>query len=248
MKKYGRLKDNILNKSLRDIRLEGFIFFIKKTYRYLQHKLLNIFANSIVSRLKRKNREFFYFRGRRYEYLLHPYNLSWINERAIEIPIILDYIREANAKDILEVGNVLMHYQKIDWDVLDKFEKGHGVINEDIVNFKPNKKYDLIVSISTLEHVGFDDENKPEKIESAIKEMKKWLNKNGKIIVTVPLGYNNYMDDLILSNKLGFNNMYFIKRISRKNKWIETPMEKVIGVKYNHPYNNANAIMIGVYQ
>ncbi len=247
MKKYGLLKDNIFNKSLRDIKSEGFIFFFKKSCRYFQHKLLKAFANDIVLKLKRKNKEFFYFKGRKYEYLLHPYNLSWINERTIEIPIILNYIKEENIHNILEVGAVLMHYQKTGWDIVDKYEKGIGIANEDIVNFKPLKKYDLIVSISTLEHVGHDDENKPEKIEIAIDKMKTWLNKKGKMIVTMPLGYNKYMDRLIFSQKLGFDEIHFMKRMNRKNKWVEVPMDKVLNIKYNSPYNNANAIVMGVY-
>ena len=32
------------------------------------------------------------------------------------------------------------------------------VINEDITYFQPNHKYDLIVSISTFEHIGFDED------------------------------------------------------------------------------------------
>ena len=63
-------------------------------------------------------------------------------------------------KNIFEVGSVLSHYFPINHDVLDKYEKGHGVINQDVVDFKPHNKYDLIVSISTLEHVGFDDNTK----------------------------------------------------------------------------------------
>jgi hypothetical protein len=38
--------------------------------------------------------------------------------------------------------------------VLDKYEQAPGVINEDVVSFSPPQKYDLIVSVSTLEHVG----------------------------------------------------------------------------------------------
>jgi hypothetical protein len=245
--KYGRLDDNILSKSLRDLKQEGFLFFIKKTYRFFLHKILNVFAYNITADLNRRPKSYFHFEGKELPYLIHPYNLSWVNERTVEIPVILDYIKNSKAKNILEVGAVLKHYTKINWEILDKFEKGTGITNQDIVDFKPDKKYDLIISISTLEHVGYDDENKPEKIELAIKEIKKWLSKNGKMIVTVPLGYNKHMDNLIFSNKFGFNKMYFMKRVSRKNKWVETSIEKVRNVKYNDPYNNANAIMIGVY-
>ena len=248
MVKYGRFNDNILNKSLRDIKKEGFLFFIKKTYRFFQHRILKIFANNMVNRLRKSKKEFFYFQGKKLEYLIHPYNLSWINERTVEIPIVLDYIKNLKAKHMIEVGAVLRNYIEVNWDVLDKFEKGKNIINQDIVDFKPEKKYDLIMSISTLEHVGFDDTNQPEKIITAINKMKTWLNKKGKMVATMPLGYNKYMDDLIFSNNLGFNKMYFMKRINRKNTWIEVDMEKVKKSKYNYPYNNANAIIVGIWE
>ena len=248
MVKYGRFNDNILNKSLRDIKQEGFLFFIKKTYRFFQHRILRIFANQIVQALRKSKKEFFYFQKKKLEYLIHPYNLSWINERTVEVPIALNYIKDSKAKSIIEVGAVLPNYVPVHWDVLDKFEKGKNIINQDIVDFKPRRKYDLIMSISTLEHVGFDDTNEPEKIIAAINKMKTWLNKNGKMIATMPLGYNLYMDGLIFSNNLGFNKMYFMKRINRKNRWIQVDMEKVKKSKYNYPYNNANAIVIGILE
>jgi hypothetical protein len=245
--KYGRLKQNVFLKGLTDIKNQGFIFFFKKSYRFFQHKILKIFANRMVHRLRKREKEFFSFQGGKLEYLIHPYNLSWINERTVEVPIVLDQIKESNTKRILEVGAVLQHYVNSKWNVLDKFEKGNNILNEDIIDFKPGIKYDLIVSISTLEHVGYDDTNNPEKISRAIDAMKCWLNKNGKIIATMPLGYNKYMDKLIFSGKLGFDKMYFMKRISKKNKWKQVNMDGIKGVKYNYPYNNANAVAIGIY-
>lgn len=248
MGKYGRLKKNILYKSLRDIKQEGFLFFIKKTYRFFQHRILKIFANRIVNNLNKKPKDYFYFQGKKLEYLIHPYNLTWINERTIEIPIVLQFIKDSNTKKIIEAGAVLGHYTNAPWRVVDKFEKGENITNEDLVDFNPEEKYDLIACISTLEHVGFDDVDEPEKIVKVVENMKRWLNKRGKIIATMPLGYNKYMDELIFSNKLGFSKMYFMKRINRKNKWVEVDMEKVKNSRYNYPYNNANSIVIGVYE
>ena len=45
--------------------------------------------------------------------------------------------------ELLEIGNVLSHYFKWDHDVVDKYEKVEGVINEDVVDFRPSKKYDI---------------------------------------------------------------------------------------------------------
>ena len=70
-------------------------------------------------------------------------------------------------KTHLGSGNVLLHYFPADHEIVDKYEKGDGIVNEDIVNFRPGKKYDLIVSISTLEHISWNEEKKPKKIPGA---------------------------------------------------------------------------------
>lgn len=151
---------------------------------------------------------YFVFGGKKYKYFYHPYNQTWDNERRFEIPIIWDAVRQNQGKRILEVGNVLSHYFKVNHDVLDKYEKGKGVINEDAVNFAPKEKYDLIVSISTLEHVGWDETPKePEKAVRALENLRKCLNPGGKIILTIPRGENPYLDQLLDNNQLGINNL-----------------------------------------
>src|SRR6266516_2600109 len=79
---------------------------------------------------------------------------TWHGERAVEIPLVMDMVRKYQGKNILEVGNVLSHHVRFEHDTLDKYEIAEGVTNADIVDFTSEKKYDLIVSISTLEHVG----------------------------------------------------------------------------------------------
>lgn len=96
----------------------------------------------------------FVFRVKQYKYFYHKYNTTWKLERTVEVPIIFEVVKKHHDKNILEVGNVLSHYFPVNHDIIDKYEKGKGVINEDVVDFRPPKKYDLIVSISTLEHVG----------------------------------------------------------------------------------------------
>lgn len=149
---------------------------------------------------------------------------------------------------MLEVGAVLPHYFTPKWDILDKFERGKEIVNEDVVNFTPKEKYDLIVSISTLEHVGFDDDIKePKKILRAIENLKtNCLNNKGEMIITLPLGYNLVMDELLFSGKLGFNKEYFMGRITKDNCWKEITKENAKGARYGKPYNAANKLFIGI--
>lgn len=152
--------------------------------------------------------KYFVFNGKRYKYFYHPYNRTWENERRFEIPIIWDIVEQNRGKRILEVGRVLPHYFSLSHDVLDKYEKSKDVINEDAADFVPLKKYDLIISISTLEHVGWDEIPKePEKVIRAVENLKECLNLRGKIVFTIPRGENSYLDQLLDNNQLGVNNL-----------------------------------------
>jgi len=215
--------------------------------------MINKIAFPIIKYLRGKNK--FTFEDKSYEYFIHEN--SWNTERVVEIPIILDYIEKNKNKRILEFGNVLEQFIPINWDVLDKYSNGSRVIHQDIVDFTPEEKYDLIISISTLEHVGFNedvenighgaDKIEQNKILIALKNIKEnCLNPNGKLIITVPLGYNNYLDKEILNHNFGFDKLIFMKRLTRNNKWAETAfLEK--DIVYGHPFNNANYICVCEY-
>ena len=181
-----------------------------------------------------------------YNYLLKRH--TYIdNERIIEIPYALSFVLKHNAEDTLEVGNVLGGYYDLKHDVLDKYEIASNVINKDVVKFNNGKKYDLIVSISTLEHVGWDEPKREKtKILKALDNLKSLLTKNGILLFTVPLGYNKYLDALLNENKIKLSEAYFLKRISTNNRWIETTWNEVKNTKYGEPFEAANAIMIGI--
>jgi SAM-dependent methyltransferase len=192
----------------------------------------------------------FIFQGDTYNYFYHRYNASYRSERSVEIPIICKMLREYPEQKILEVGNVLSHYFSVNHDILDKYEKAYGVINQDVINFQPAKKYDLIVSISTLEHVGWDESpREPMKILQAIENLKNLLAPGGKMVITLPLGYNSEMDSLLKENKIQFTRMYYLKRSSRGNKWTETNWQDVVNnAKYNYSFYYANALVVGIFE
>ena len=92
--------------------------------------------------------------------------VEWTNSRNSHY---LEKGQEISWKKILEVGNILSHYFSVNHDIVDKYEKDVDVINQDIIDYHPNKKYDLIVSISSLEHVGEDETpREPKKILYAL--------------------------------------------------------------------------------
>ena len=238
----------ILNKT------RGLFVWIKKSWAeqgiYGVLRLFNKhflkYPRYLLTILLRSNRRF-EFNGKDYPYFFNTYNFSWENERTVEVPIILDQIREFRGKEILEVGNVLSHYLSFKHDILDKYEVASGVINEDVVSFNPKKKYDLIVSISTLEHVGWDEHPKQEdKFDYAIKNLKKLCKSNGKIVVTIPLGHNGYIDNLLMSGKSPFKENYFLRRISKSNKWKQIRREEIAQIVYGSPFPYANILFVGI--
>jgi len=188
----------------------------------------------------------FVFRGESYPYLYSYSNFTFLNERAVEVPIVRRIWNQNTGRRILEVGNVLSQYYPVEHDVLDKYERVDGIINQDVVDFNPEKKYDLIICISTLEHVGWDERPKdPEKILRAIDNLKELLDKQGEIIVTIPLGYNPAIDDLIRKGNIQFSELRCLKRISGNNRWIETEWQEVERSTYNNNYPRAEGIVIG---
>jgi len=187
----------------------------------------------------------FQFQQEEYEYFWHRYSSTWRNERAVEVPIIQAMVEKYRGKRILEVGNVLSHYFHVPYEVVDKYELGEDVINRDILEFSPSSSYDLIVSISTLEHVGWDEmPREPEKILRAVNHLRSLLAPGGLLAVTLPLGYNHQMDAMLASGALRFPRQYYFKRTDSR-RWVESSWEEVLGSKYEDQVT-ATALVIGM--
>jgi len=190
----------------------------------------------------------FFMNGARYYYFYHRYNMTWENERCVEIPLIQKEMIDVKDMDVLEVGNVLSHYFDVGHEIVDKYEIAKNVINKDVVELDPERKYRLIISISTLEHVGWDEYPRSVgKIVMAIAKLRSMLSDDGKLILTLPLGYNLYLDELIYRSELDFDRIYFMKRING-NHWIEVTKEGVCGIKYGYPFRGANGLVMGVLE
>jgi len=202
----------------------------------------------------------FMFDGQPFRSFYHKHNTTWKNERVVEIPIVWKIVKKYRGKKILEVGNVLSHYFRVNHDILDKYEKANGIINQDVAYFQSNNKYDLIVSISTLEHVGWDEEKwaihehrqqttqSAAKIIRSIENLKRLLSPEGKIVVTLPLGYNLELDKLLQNKEVKFARMHCLKRISMDNKWIEVDWKDVQNSRFNSPFPAANGLVIGIIE
>jgi hypothetical protein len=188
----------------------------------------------------------FIYQGEEYVYFRHPYNATWRNERAVEVPILRRAIEKAGNARILEFGNVLGYYLRHEHDVVDKYEPAPNILNVDIVEFRAERPYDLIVSASTLEHVGWDDEERePGKIPRAVRRLRSLLAPGGRAIVTLPLGYNHYLDEMLRAGTLGLDDERYLLRVGR-GEWREVKKDDLGRPEYGNPFPGANGLVIGL--
>jgi SAM-dependent methyltransferase len=200
---------------------------------------------SYATRAPAHRRRSFTFAGQTYRYHAAVYNRTWTNERTVELPIVIRAIAERPDARVLEVGNVLAHYGVSGHMVIDKYETASVVLNQDILDFEDGNGFDLVVSISTLEHTGFEEEvDEPEKPSRVAAHLGRLLRPGGRAIVTFPLGYNPGLDTLVRERPEAFGQMRGLRRISADNRWTEAAVPDLLGASYGSPFPSANALVV----
>jgi hypothetical protein len=176
----------------------------------------------------RRHRGSFVVGGKTYDYFHHSYGLTYQNERAVELPVVWDIVQAHQGQRILEVGNVLSHYFRFEHVTVDKYEWARGVLNADVVDYQPEERYDLIVSISTLEHVGWDEAPRdPEKVVAALQNLDRLLAPGGTMVITIPLGYNPDCDRIFWERVVPVSRTHYLARIAEPNTWAEVSREQI---------------------
>lgn len=194
--------------------------------------------------INRRSLDSFWYDGTEYEIMRHRYCYTWLNERAVEVRLGLSVLDAAGGGRVLEVGNVLSHFREVDHTVVDKYEQAPGVHNVDVVDLDLPDRYDLIISISTLEHVGFDEEPKdPGKPARAVARLTELLAPGGRLWCTVPPGYNPSLDADLQAGRLGFTRLTAL-RSDRSGKWTEIPIERAWDGYYDWLLFTARTIVV----
>ena len=215
-----------------------------------------------------------------------PYNRIQYNnpsERAVEVAIGFDFLANLpKSARVLEVGNVLSYYENslsqhlgvVSRKIVDKFEIELGVDNEDLMLLSSEEKYDGIVCISTVEHIGqgvtpvgtYGEVAEERDLEAPLKAVAKiydLLAVGGTALITVPFGtltdgewYIQFSGQyLSLLKKYGIPKEAvvtdFLKLIDRdktqhsvKMLWAEVDVFEVSNAEYNHPFSASNAIAV----
>jgi SAM-dependent methyltransferase len=196
----------------------------------------------IWSRLRQPGQ--FTFAGETYHYFWSNYNVTWSNERAVELPIARAFLHRHAGKRVVEIGNVMAHYMPVSHAVVDKFERGRHVQNGDVVDLEG--EYDAILSVSTLEHVGWDEiPFEPDKSLRALDVLARRLAPGGELLLTVPVGYNADLDRALFRGATPLTEVRAMKRVAR-DVWLECELADLEGVEYARPHRGANGLVIGI--
>ena len=193
----------------------------------------------------RSQRRTFSFNHRDYEYTVHRHKHTWLSERAVEIPIAKALLDDHAGARVLEVGNVLAHYIEAGHPVVDKYERAPGVVNVDVLDLAPTEPLDLILSVSTLEHVGWDDTPRdPARAVHAVAHLKGLLAPDGLLLATVPVGYNPHLVDAIRCGRAGFDEVAAMVRVGRGMRWREVPVDTAWDLPYDRLLYRAPAVLV----
>lgn len=150
------------------------------------------------------------------------YNKTWRNERQVELPPALELLRQSDPAGTLELGNVLSNYVPVRHVVVDKYENQPSTVREDIVDYRPGRTYRLIISISTLEHVGWDEKDRDAaKFTRALQHLVGLLAPGGQLWATVPLGYSPFADTFLANSRAGFEMRFMTRGSTRPGDWSE---------------------------
>jgi SAM-dependent methyltransferase len=227
---------------LRDhIRAEGFVPVARRSLLWL--------AGYLRGAVSPPRAGTFTLGGENYRYVHHRYNATWLNERAVEVAVAERAVSAAAGIRVLEVGNVLAHYGLRTHRVVDRYERAPGVIRADVLEYDAGHPYDLIVSVSTLEHIGWDERPRdPARALAAIEHLKSLLAPGGKLLVTIPVGYNPELDRAIAEGSVAFTSVRAMRRCERRNSWREVDVADLGDARYDMLLYTAHGLLVCEYR
>jgi SAM-dependent methyltransferase len=175
--------------------------------------------------------------GERYRLLRSLHGRTWTTERAVEVPVARRVLERHAGKRVLEVGNVLSHYGPVAHEVVDKYEHAAGVENVDVLDLPARPEYDLVLTISTLEHVGRDEEPRdPARAVAALEHLHRLLRPGGVLFATVPVGYNPELDRALANGPYELGAM-------RARPWREVGPAEAFRCPYDFLVYSASAVV-----
>jgi len=190
----------------------------------------------------RGRRGSFRLRGEEYPYLFHRYKATWLTERAVEVPVVQRLVDREPGR-VLEVGNVLSHYRPQNHTVVDKYERGPGILNRDVLDLGDLGSFNLVVAVSTLEHVGWDEEpRRPDAALEALTALRAMLAPGGRLVLTHPAGYNPHLDSALREGVVAEGEAAALRRAGRTH-WVEASPDEAWRAPYDFLLYSARAVV-----
>jgi len=173
------------------------------------------------------------------------HNAPKFNERTVEVSLGLWFMRRAlrlaDPTEIIEIGNVMSNY----WPKEDYIQMQQGIylpwqladleVNQDatLLSFEARR----VLSISTLEHVGHDNEGASHlngfRSDGSLESIEEWVSswdlspqlllriahEAKEFLVTFPVGLNLRLDEVVTSNAWLRNRSRVLRRKNAQNAW-----------------------------
>lgn len=180
-----------------------------------------------------------------------------ISERIVEYPLIFQHM-DKDAKEVLDFGCVegvlplhlcSMGYRTTGFD-FRPYPFDHPLfsfIQGDILEWKPeNEKYDVIISSSTVEHVGLNAYGDPVQEDGdklAVANLFKALKPGGQMLLTMPAGksctkrgmriYDETTVKALVPEGAKIELLKFYSKPSRYGYWKESSAQEIAGLEYD---------------
>jgi SAM-dependent methyltransferase len=133
--------------------------------------------------------------------------------------------------------------------VVDKYEPAPGVLNRDVLELGELGPFDLIVAISTLEHVGHDEAPRdPTAAPRAVQALRERLAPGGRLLITVPAGYNRAFDAAIADGSIPTSSLSALRRVGGGTRWREVGPAQAWQAPYDFLLYSARAVVFAVIE
>ena len=187
----------------------------------------------------------FQLAGTEFSYVDSWHNWTWLNERAVEVSIAQSALAAVEPSRAVEIGAVLPHYGNDEHRVIDKYEVGEGIEQLDIFDLPAEPLYELVLCLSTLEHVGWDEPDRDAELAlTACEHLKRLVAPGGELLVTVPVGYHPQLDAAIRSGELAFDQVLAMRCAYPSMIWNEVAPASVADASYDELIYRAEAVLV----
>ena len=171
-------------------------------------------------------------------YFDHPRNTTLINERAVELILSLRYI-DLTKGELIEVGAVTPYYIKSNHECIDPTDP-KATTKDFAENYDYRNKN--VLSISTIEHIGRGDYNLEKNEILAFNTLNKIYEESKSCLISWPIGYNKFLDNITKNNLNKFNYFFYVKR-NQDPLWELVNDEEGFNFNYGSPFAAANSII-----